>query len=79
MFVLFFSEIGFAYFDNLVSVQLLNLDVSTGFYSTCWFISCIVEGIAGYLFSKYNRKSEMTVKFDYLFSPYKYKLDLSHV
>jgi len=58
---LFFSEIGYSYFDNMVPVELLKIGISNNIYAFCWFLSTCIEGITGYFISKYNNHTEMTV------------------
>jgi hypothetical protein len=48
---LFFSELGFAYFDNVGYVEMLSNGVSEDTYALYWLCSTICEGITGFLIS----------------------------
>jgi hypothetical protein len=50
---LFFSELGFAYFDDVGYVVMLANGVSSNTYALYWLVSAFFEGTAGYIVQKY--------------------------
>jgi len=70
IFVVFFCELGFQYFDSVGPVIMLDLGMDPNIYAFIGFISIILEGIVGIIVSSYPEK-EMTVSFCSLL-PYRY-------
>jgi hypothetical protein len=50
--IIFFSEVGFSYFDNVGYVRMLSLGISQNVIAFYWLISTIFEGVTGYLTAK---------------------------
>lgn len=50
---MFFSEIGFSYFDNVGYVEMLSNGASEETYALFWLISTICEGITGFTVARF--------------------------
>jgi hypothetical protein len=61
LFVVFTSEIGFTFYDSIVSVIILKHGLDNEKYFLYYLLSIIVEGIAGYIITRTCGKNYMTV------------------
>jgi hypothetical protein len=66
IFFLLISEIGFAYFDNMGPVEMLDNGMNQNVYAFIFLMSIFWEGFAGYCVAVYSYKREMRVLCFYL-------------
>jgi hypothetical protein len=60
-FIIFFSEVGFTYFDNVGYVRILAAGIGSDVFAFYWLLSTIFEGFAGYYVAKYCPTRQMKV------------------